>query len=54
MNGDHAFRPNTASSLVVTFDAAAEGSVSVVVFELEDEHLGGIRLPGSQDVSCAI
>ncbi|KAH0528011.1 hypothetical protein TsFJ059_002925 [Trichoderma semiorbis] len=49
MNGDNAFDPSTASSLVVTFDAAAEGSVSVVVFELGDEHLGGIRLPGSQD-----
>lgn len=54
MNGDNAFRPDTASSLVVTFDAAAEGSVSVVVFELGDEHLGGIHLPGTQDVSCAI
>ncbi|PNP57798.1 hypothetical protein THARTR1_01956 [Trichoderma harzianum] len=49
MNGDNAFQPNTASSLVVTFDAAAEGSVSVVLFELGDEHLGGIRLPGTQD-----
>ncbi|KAK4079914.1 hypothetical protein Trihar35433_1019 [Trichoderma harzianum] len=49
MNGDNAFRPDTASTLVVTFDAAAEGSVSVVVFELGDEHLGGIRLPGTQD-----
>ncbi|KAM6488164.1 hypothetical protein HDV62DRAFT_347077 [Trichoderma sp. SZMC 28011] len=49
MNGDNAFRPDTASSLVVTFDAAAEGSVSVVVFELGDEHLGGIHLPGTQD-----
>ncbi|KAK4069882.1 uncharacterized protein Triagg1_6677 [Trichoderma aggressivum f. europaeum] len=49
MNGDQAFQPSTASSLVVTFDAAAEGSVSVVVFELGDEHLGGIHLPGTQD-----
>ncbi|KKP02185.1 hypothetical protein THAR02_05692 [Trichoderma harzianum] len=29
MNGYHAFQPNTASSLVVTFDAAAEGSKEI-------------------------
>ncbi|RFU73056.1 membrane ptm1 [Trichoderma arundinaceum] len=49
MNGENSFQPTTASSIVVTLDAAAEGVVSVVVFELGDEHLGGIHLPGSQD-----
>jgi hypothetical protein len=43
------FRPESVSSLMVTFDVG-EGVVSVVVFELGDEHLGGIRRPGTNEV----
>jgi hypothetical protein len=48
------FRPQAASSILVTFPSPGDGIVSVVVFELGDEHLGGKRRPGSEgkEVIC--
>ncbi|PYI06044.1 hypothetical protein BO78DRAFT_445774 [Aspergillus sclerotiicarbonarius CBS 121057] len=42
------FRPDSASSLTLAFNPG-QGIVSAVVFELGDEHLGGMRRPGSNE-----
>ena len=57
-NGQAPFRPGTASSITVHFRQHSEPAivpappriVSVVVFELGDEHLGGIRNPETNRV----
>lgn len=45
------FQPSSQSSLIIKFDSGSSGVVSVVVFELGDEHLGGKHVPGSKQVS---
>jgi len=50
INSPATFQPLSQSSLFVNFATGGEGIVSVVVFELGDEHLGGIRAPGSNEV----
>ncbi|PWI69365.1 hypothetical protein PCL_01012 [Purpureocillium lilacinum] len=49
INSPATFQPLSQSSLFVNFATGGEGIVSVVVFELGDEHLGGIRAPGSNE-----
>ena len=51
MNGSGSFRPDMESSLIITFEEGHVGVASVVVFELGDEYLGGIRRPGTNEVS---
>ncbi|GAW23808.1 hypothetical protein ANO14919_133850 [Xylariales sp. No.14919] len=49
MGGTDAFNPQSAESVFVKFAEGDEGVVSVVMFDLRDEHLGGIRRPGSKE-----
>ncbi|KXX81067.1 Membrane protein PTM1 [Madurella mycetomatis] len=49
MHGSREFRPQTASSIILTFHGSGVGIVSAVIFELSDEHLGGKRRPGSHE-----
>ncbi|GAB0137728.1 hypothetical protein EsDP_00005983 [Epichloe bromicola] len=47
--GSRTFRPESQASLMVTFAGHSQGLVSIVLFELGDEHLGGVRLKGSNE-----
>ncbi|KAH8888128.1 hypothetical protein GQ53DRAFT_808685 [Thozetella sp. PMI_491] len=49
MTGSPAFLPEVESSLMIKFQGGHGGTVSVVVFELGDEHLGGMRRPGTNE-----
>ncbi|KAI0468032.1 hypothetical protein F4859DRAFT_524892 [Xylaria cf. heliscus] len=49
MTGSRAFDPQQESSLSIKFQTGSSGVVSVVMFELGDEHLGGIRRPGTKE-----
>lgn len=48
--GSRTFRPESQASLMVTFAGHSQGLVSIVLFELGDERLGGMRLKGSNEV----
>lgn len=50
MGGSDFFSPTTESSLILTFQQGHSGVVSIVMFELGDEHLGGMRVPGTSEV----
>lgn len=50
MSGTRVFEPGLESSLSISFEPGYSGIVSVVIFELGDEHLGGIRRPGTNEV----
>ncbi|KAJ6437216.1 hypothetical protein O9K51_10187 [Purpureocillium lavendulum] len=52
IGGPRTFQPEQQPSLIVNFATGGEGLVSIVAFELGDEHLGGIRAPGSSKVSA--
>ncbi|KAI1296028.1 hypothetical protein F5Y03DRAFT_371139 [Xylaria venustula] len=49
MTGSRVFDPQKESSLSIKFQPESSGIASVVMFELGDEHLGGIRRPGSSE-----
>ena len=51
MRGNRPFGPEKESSLILNFQQSHEGVVSIVTFELGDEHLGGIRDPLTNEVS---
>lgn len=51
MLGSSTFRPDMESSLIVSFEKGHAGLASLVVFELGDEHLGGMSVPGTRKVS---
>ena len=46
MFGQENFSPQDQQSIIVRFDdtVAGEGVVSVVIFEIRDEHLGGMTV----------
>jgi hypothetical protein len=50
LKGSRRFDPLQEPSLSVRFDRTGTGIVSVVLFELGDEHLGGMRIPGTDQV----
>ncbi|KAI8627967.1 hypothetical protein F5Y19DRAFT_486547 [Xylariaceae sp. FL1651] len=49
MGAGDSFTPATEPSLILTFQQGFSGVVSIVMFELGDEHLGGIRIPGTSE-----
>lgn len=50
MGAGDSFTPATEPSLILTFQQGFSGVVSIVMFELGDEHLGGIEIPGTSEV----
>ncbi|KAI0514740.1 hypothetical protein F5B22DRAFT_228656 [Xylaria bambusicola] len=55
MKGTQIFNPQSAESIYVKFAEGGEGIVSVVMFDLRDEHLGGVRRHGhnEKEVICS-